>query len=181
MTPQTPSERPKRAPFTPLRPLTLSALLLAPLLTACDAASVAQRALTAGSEGSAAPCEAPQGECYRDGWRVEGELMWVEVERARPSAPSRGLNTWEVRVGLTAAPEVEGGLDGCALSAAPYMPDHMHGSNTATVSALGEGRYSIGDFDLIMPGYWELPVRVSCPAASGTLDETLTFGFWLEG
>ena len=161
----------------------LSGALLA-ALAACDSGQGAGAAgAQGGAGGGALACEAPRGECYRDGWRVEGERLWVEVESAAPSAPSRGLNTWTVRVGRAgdAAGGAAEGLEGCSLSAAPFMPDHMHGSNTAAGEELGGGRYSLVGFDLIMPGYWELPVRASCPDASGALEETLTFGFWLEG
>ncbi|MBM4290720.1 MAG: hypothetical protein FJ138_04200 [Deltaproteobacteria bacterium] len=63
------------------------------------------------------------------------------------------------------------------------MPDHMHGSNVAAGEERGAGRYALVGFDLIMPGYWELPVALSCPggAPGERVEETLTFGFWLEG
>ena len=120
-------------------------------------------------------CEAPVGECFRLGWVVSGEQVSLEVLEASPQEPVRGLNSWVVAL---QSPTGEL-LTGCALHLEPYMPDHRHGSNVVDSVEQGEGRYLLEGFDLIMPGYWTLPIEVTCPEMSAP--ETLTFELWLEG
>ena len=149
-----------------LLPLLPSLLLIA--LTGCDDSASSSTS----AEGT---CEPPAGECFRLGWVVSGEQMSLEVLEASPQEPVRGLNSWVVAL---QSPTGEL-LTGCALHLEPYMPDHRHGSNVVDSVEQGEGRYLLEGFDLIMPGYWTLPIEVTCPEMSAP--ETLTFELWLEG
>ena len=125
--------------------------------------------------GAEASCEPPVGECFRLGWSISGEQASVEVIEASPQEPVKGLNSWTVALS-DATGEL---LTDCALHLEPFMPDHMHGSNVVDSTDQGEGRYLLEGFDLIMPGYWTLPIEVTCPEMSAP--ETLTFDLWLEG
>jgi hypothetical protein len=54
------------------------------------------------------------------------------------------------------------------------MPKHQHGSAEVVVEEQGDGKYQLSPIELIMPGVWEVPLRVT--PVDGAASET-TFRF----
>ena len=99
----------------------------------------------------------------------------ITVDTVDPNPIDRGLNTWTIA--LTDA-------NGSAVSDAtvvlePTMPGHGHGTSPATFSATNEsnGSYSMGPFNLMMPGTWLLTFTVT--DATGA-DSTVTVAYCIE-
>jgi len=83
----------------------------------------------------------------------------------KPSGPEvKGTNTWSVRITDTGGTPV----DGLAVDASPYMPDHRHGTSvTPVTTAEGSGGYVISPLYLYMTGYWEVTLNIQAPASDG--------------
>lgn len=78
----------------------------------------------------------------------------VIVVEALPAPPERFVNTWSLQVqGPNGQPVTD-----ASLSVTAFMPDHGHGSPSPPVIEPGEelGDFTMGPFDLWMPGIWEL-------------------------
>lgn len=81
-----------------------------------------------------------------------------------PAPAIRGDNTWVVQVNAMASGVVGDPLAGASLSAAPYMPAHMHGSpKTAIITPVDgmPGQYSIAPINLWMPGVWQTTIAIT--------------------
>jgi hypothetical protein len=92
-----------------------------------------------------------------------------------PDPPVKGNNTWTIEIDdATTAP-----VDGLAMKATPFMPDHNHGTSVkALVSPAGTGVYTITPLYLYMSGYWEVTVDIT--PASGPMDRVM-FPVCIEG
>lgn len=107
------------------------------------------------------------------------------------SSPAIGFTTFTVSVtavgdgGLDAGAVVDAGgvlPDGLTMTTPavptdvpynPYMPVHMHGGSTVpAAAALGDGTFSVSDFDFIMGGYWQLYMNV---VPSAGVSDRVTF------
>jgi len=97
-------------------------------------------------------------------------LVFVNLE---PTVPDRGDNTWTLQVAASAA-SVSG------LSVAPFMPAHQHGTAPADFEGapVSTDTWTVGPFDLFMPGRWE--VRVTVTFDDSTTSEAVT-SFCVEG
>lgn len=108
----------------------------------------------------------------RSGARVSA--FFVDVQ---PVPPDIGENDWTFRLA---------DLDGASLpefsvSLSPFMPAHGHGTTPARFSATpldDQGLYSVGPFDLFMPGTWEFTLTVETAEA---LTDELIWSLDIEG
>jgi hypothetical protein len=83
----------------------------------------------------------------------------VELRTAPEQPPSRGGNTFQLRVvdASTGLPQ-----DGLLIEAVPWMAAHAHGAALLpAVMAEGDGVYVVRDVELFMPGLWELRLTFS--------------------
>ncbi len=83
---------------------------------------------------------------------------WADVVfvDALPAPPSRGDNTWTIRVtddSGAVLPELD-------ISVDPFMPDHFHGTSVRCEVSESEtpGEYVLEPLNLFMPGLWEVTV-----------------------
>jgi len=129
------------------------------------------------SQGSACATDL-RAQTYVDGLSLATDTggFTVTLVRANPGPPDRGDNNWTLSV-----TDSSGVLSGKPVKVRPWMPDHGHGttplSNDATDVAGDPGTYTVGPFDLFMPGFWEFGVSVESGGATGTA----MFAFCLEG
>lgn len=90
---------------------------------------------------------------YALGMQRSGERLTVAILDATPAPPSRGDNTWRVRV------QDDAGLPQAAtIEVSTFMPDHQHGSSIAAQVEPTEapGEFVITPVDFFMPGLWEV-------------------------
>ena len=114
----------------------------------------------------------PRGQNYLPGMTVAADdgIQVVLVE-ARPAPPVRFGNTWDLEVRDAAGAVVPV----TTLGVVPFMPDHGHGTPEPPLPVAGvePGTFSMGPFDLWMPGIWELRFAVD---REGTVSfATMTF------
>ncbi len=155
------------APNGPLRgpsPLLLSLLSLAAIATACgESSSHHEHGADAGADAApgeiSAQCqEEERADVFTPGMALVGEAGFtVELVSSAPSPLAKGDHDWEFQI---TAPAGESAT-GLELRAAPFMPDHGHGTpRIAEPTELGEGRYTIAPINLFMAGYWIVKVRL---------------------
>lgn len=101
-----------------------------------------------------------------------GGLDFVLAESS-PAPPSRGRNTWTIKVLDTSGNAVAG----AKITLTASMPAHGHSSPTVPVVTPMGDAYSIGPVSLFMPGLWEVTVEAE---AGGVRDQT-TFSFCVAG
>ena len=82
----------------------------------------------------------------------------LQVVSTDPAPPDRGDNTWTVQV-LDATGTA---MPISALQASPFMPAHNHGTSPADFVGVSVDQvaWTVGPFDLFMPGLWELRVAI---------------------
>lgn len=107
----------------------------------------------------------------------DGGGCTLEVVDTDPAPPDRGDNTWTLRV-LDGAGADDVGADG--ITVAPFMPAHDHGTVPADYAGVSDGEdgWTVGPFDLFMPGRWELRATVNLTEDS---IDTAVFAFCVEG
>ncbi len=95
---------------------------------------------------------------FAPGMLVEGEAGYdVTLMQSAPTPLAKGDHEWQFHI---ATPEGNPAV-GLELRAAPYMPDHGHGTpRQAVPEELGEGNYSLSPVNLFMNGYWTVKVRL---------------------
>ena len=102
----------------------------------------------------------------------------LQVISTEPAPPDRGDNTWTVQIldgGGVAMPVSE-------LQASPFMPAHDHGTSPADFVGLSADQvtWTVGPFDLFMPGLWELRVSIQ-PINSTDSERQVIIPFCVEG
>lgn len=103
-----------------------------------------------------------------------GELRFQLVQ-SDPAPPIRGTNSWTMKVFNGAGTSI----DGLALKATTFMPDHGHGSSIVPeVTALPAGGYSVANLYLFMPGVWRITLATT---TDGGLSDSAQFLFCIEG
>ncbi len=148
------------------------------LASGCDAAEpvaadAAAGALDAGALDAAVdapPIDAP-GFCdsetrddrYAPGMVKLGPAGYeFKLVSSTPGPPRKGNNAWVIQV---SHPDP---VDGLALSAVPYMPDHGHGTAVVPViTAAGNGTYTISPVNLFMTGLWSVRLTAREAGAGG--------------
>jgi len=99
----------------------------------------------------------------------------LEIVATDPAPPDRGDNTWTVRL----VDNTGSDLPVKTLTTAPFMPAHDHGTVPADYAGtLSDSGWSIGPFDLFMPGLWEL--RTAARLDNNT-DVAIVVAFCVEG
>ncbi|MEX1367713.1 MAG: FixH family protein [Nannocystaceae bacterium] len=98
----------------------------------------------------------------------DGARHTVTLVQAEPAEPIRGDNAWTVMITDASGAAMEG----IALDARPWMPDHGHGSAVEeSVTELGAGEYEIEPLNLFMAGLWEVTLVLT--DADGEADEVM--------
>lgn len=142
------------------------------LWTRCNLALVLGALSACGGDGEPnaadVALEPTPGECLDDyddfepgmTKRAEPAGVAVELLSAEPSPPVvRDDNAWTLKLSdERGAPLLE-----AELRVSPYMPKHQHGSAEVIVEELGAGRYRLSPIELVMPGVWQIPIRVTPP------------------
>ncbi len=111
---------------------------------------------------------------YALGMRRSGERIAVAILEATPAPPSRGDNTWRVRV------QDDAGLpQPVTIEVSTFMPDHQHGSSIAAQVEATEvtGEFVISPVNLFMPGLWE--VTLDLRQGDG-LEDAVVFRFCVD-
>ncbi|MBI5497906.1 MAG: FixH family protein [Deltaproteobacteria bacterium] len=81
--------------------------------------------------------------------------------------PQQGSNTFTLELTASGSP-----VDGATVTVDALMPAHGHGSGTPiTVSAAGNGRYTVGNVSFTMAGAWDL----TCSASRAASQDSATF------
>lgn len=116
--------------------------------------------------------EDPRGQSYSAGMTaLADDGIQVVLVEARPGPPVRFDNVWDVEVRDSSGVPVAV----TTLVVEPFMPDHGHGTPQPPLPEAGveTGTFSMGPFDLWMPGIWELRFSVD---REGTISlATMTF------
>ena len=110
--------------------------------------------------------------------RCESGDCSVQVVSTDPAPPDRGDNTWTLNV-LDAGNEA---MPITQLQASPFMPAHNHGTSPADHVGVSTDQitWTVGPFDLFMPGLWELRVAVQLDE-SGDAERQAIIPFCVEG
>ena len=91
--------------------------------------------------------------------------LWIHASGV-PAVPRTGNNT--VTLWITDAESLP--VEGAAVTAAPFMPVHGHGSSYETiVTEVAAGEYQVANVFYSMPGSWELHVIVASGGQSRRL------------
>ncbi len=160
-------------------------------LAACGSSSSGGDSTTTGGQGggggaggstaSGALCDSdPRGEPYAVGLSQEGASKTLEVSfvDADPAPPTRGNNTWKVKVTDASG----AALTGATIAVSTWMPDHNHGASVIPdVTETSEaGVYEITPLDLFMPGIWQITLKVT-PAGGTAATDSVVFSFCVDG
>lgn len=100
-----------------------------------------------------------------------------------PAPPTKGDNVWSLE--LRDSGDVL--MPGLALEAAPFMPDHGHGTVVPVLfTDDGDGSYTLNPVNFFMPGYWETTVTVVDQGETDSEDDdtdldTMVFKFCVDG
>jgi hypothetical protein len=145
-------------------------------------AACALLASACGSDSSSSAADAmpdcsedPRGQSYVPGMTVAADDgIQIALVEARPAPPVRFDNSWDLEVRDAAGVPVSV----TTLGVVPFMPDHGHGTPEPPLPVPGAetGTFSMGPFDLWMPGIWELRFSVD---REGTVS-LATMSFCLE-
>lgn len=145
----------------------------------CDlhaSAGSCQRAHTDANEPVARDCSVDtRDDTYSLGLRHSGVWATVELVDAMPAPPSRGDNTWVVRV----LDEAEAPQADVELTVDPFMPDHGHGSTIRCHVEPGDepGTFVLAPVNMFMPGLWEITLDI---ALDGQPDDSVVFSFCVD-
>ena len=82
----------------------------------------------------------------------------VQVRTSPEQPPVHGVLAIELQI----ADEASGApIDGLTLTATPWMPAHGHGTSVVpTATSSGDGRYTLSNVALYMPGAWQIRTDV---------------------
>ncbi|GAC1352272.1 MAG: hypothetical protein NVS3B20_22550 [Polyangiales bacterium] len=91
-----------------------------------------------------------------------------------PAPPSKGNNTWILRV----LDKTDHAVTDAVVDVKPFMPDHGHGTSVlAKASPTADGTYRVAPLYMFMPGLWQ----VTFTAKTGDLTDSAVFTFCIEG
>jgi len=160
-----------------MRPFALSFATIA--LVACTSSSGGSPAADAGADTApTVTCETdPRVQPYSANMTKTSAsgATKVTLVAADPAPPIRGTNTWTVKLADAGGAPIAND----ALEVELFMPDHGHGSSVKpTVTANGDGSYTIKSLYLFMPGVWRITIARPTDAAPG---ESVEFFFCVAG
>lgn len=97
----------------------------------------------------------------------DGGTLSFTIGDATPSPPDKGDNIWTIALSTAGGDPV----GDATVSLAPFMPEHGHGTNPATIPTTGDGAgsYTSDTFDLFMGGFWQLTVSASGPSGNDSM------------
>ncbi len=115
----------------------------------------------------------------------------VILDEASPAPPSRGDNTWQIRVLDDAGDPVSD----LAVGVTPCMVDHGHGTpiTPETTTGAAAGELAVSPINLWMPGLWRVSVvlfegdavALDCatglPESQADVVDTIEFAFCIDG
>ena len=113
---------------------------------------------------------------YEPGMVVEGGLgvLSVELLEVDPMPIDVGGSEWLVRI---VDPTDGVAVEGCAVVATPWMPDHAHAGTEGAGLEEEPGVYRITGIRYVMAGFWETKIKPTC----GELEDEAVFPFCLRG
>ncbi|MEP7122249.1 MAG: FixH family protein [Byssovorax sp.] len=140
--------------------------------------STATASSSSGSQPAAACAKDPRTVPYAVGVEAKSTdgALTVQFMDADPAPPTKGNNTWRVKLVDAAGKPV----NGATIVTKPYMPDHAHGSSIKPqATAKGtDGTYEITPVNLFMPGVWQITFTVTAP---GGMAESAVVSFCVDG
>lgn len=147
------------------------------MLLACSSTEPNQQSSgSTASGGETISCESETRDVYVANLQKigRGGVLTFVLAESTPAPPSRGRNTWLLKVS-----DARGNaLESAKLTLSAVMPAHGHSSPTVpTVTAQPGGGYSVGPISLFMPGLWE----VTIDAEHGGTRDSATFAFCVAG
>jgi len=88
-----------------------------------------------------------------------------------PAPPERFDNLWTLQI----VDADDSPMTPTDVAVVPFMPDHGHGTPQPPKPVAGSepGSYSMGPFDLWMPGIWEMTFTIEHEATTSTAVLTL--------
>jgi hypothetical protein len=119
----------------------------------------------------------PRAELYSAGMQQASSdgAVTIRFADADPAPPSKGDNTWTIRLGDAAGQPIEG----ATITTSPFMPDHGHGASVMpTTTPMSNGLYQIAPLTFFMPGIWQTTFAVQTPKGDS---ETVVFTFCVDG
>ena len=96
------------------------------------------------------------------------EAFTLTISDATPSPVDRGDNTWTIQL-LNAGGDA---VNDATVILEPVMPGHGHGTFPTTFTAKSvdnNGHYTLGPFDLLMPGTWLMTFTVTTPGGASAV------------
>lgn len=144
------------------------------LLVACTSQD-SGKVDTADTGDSAADSSASTNVCsdtatydtWADGFTRAGDYGTLTFAVSAATAPDKGDNVWTIA--LSSASDASA-VPGETVTIAPYMPEHGHGTNPATVNSTdnGDGTYTSDSFNIFMGGFWQFTLNATGAAGSDT-------------
>lgn len=112
---------------------------------------------------------------YTLGMIRAGDRVQVAMLDAMPAPPSRGDNTWRVRV----QDESGAAMSGAIVEVSSFMPDHQHGSSIVTHVQPTEapGELVLDPVNFFMPGLWEVTLDLQLDDGS---EDAVVFRFCVD-
>ena len=171
----------------PTRVLWLLALATG-ALSACHSTGGTTAATTSDAEFLSCSTET-RATPYRPGMQVPSRAGTYVVKLLRNTfmdadgkvleeAPAKGVDVWTVEADIAASMTP---ADGLSISVNPYMPDHLHGTTPAAVTAGGSGTYTISPLNLYMAGYWEITLTITDSSSGNNVVDTAMLPICVPG
>jgi len=115
----------------------------------------------------------PAAETYVPGMKKTGAngLTFI-LQNADPNPPSRGSNTWTVRLEKNGVAQT-----GAMIDVTPWMPKHGHGTTAVPVVMPMNDAYTIAPLYFFMVGLWQTTIK----ATAGGITDQAVFTFCVDG
>jgi hypothetical protein len=127
--------------------------------------------------GTNVPCEEEtRKDVYTPGLEKQGDTLETQLLAIDPEPADVGRNDWVLAV---VGPDDQR-IEGCTITARPWMIEHNHGTSPATVDSVAgaqSGEYELTKLNLFMSGLWDVQLTIEC---SGDPEE-VSYKFCLEG
>lgn len=150
--------------------MSLRHLVALTLTAGCSSGEGAESAAVCGDEAAV--------DTWAPGMTREGDggILQFTLRAGDPSPPDKGDNVWTVALTAGGEPVTDSGL-----TLEPFMPEHGHGTNPASVPSVPgsePGTYLSDPFYLFMGGVWEITAHAVGGSSGG---DQATFTFCIEG
>ena len=166
----------------------LAASVLAPACSSAGDAATPSGEDAMGAEGTVVSCaDDPLAMAYAPDMKQAGKYGFLSftLVRAQPAPPEMGTNTWTLAIAdADGAPVTDAVFPPLPEWGAwpngvrPYMVHHGHSASIApTVTANGDGTYTLSNVDFFMPGLWTVTIH----AVSMACADDAVFAFCIAG